>query len=112
MRFGVFVDLWSKSEAASVEVENDRTEPRSTGTRAPRGQSQPSSPRADPSERRLPSQAQMGMLHALLRGQGIESDDDKHGYAKATLGREVASLSDLSQADISKLIDKLKADAA
>lgn len=58
-----------------------------------------------------PTQAQLRMVHALMRGQGIDSDDDRHNCASATVGHPVASLNDLTRDEMSKLIDSLKGNA-
>ena len=88
----------------------------------PQRQSQPrqqtprpqQAPRAEVGSRAQqgPSEAQLKMVHALMRGQQLESDDDRHAYATATLGRTVVTLTDLSREETSRLIDALKASAA
>lgn len=53
--------------------------------------------------------AQNRMMQALFSGKGITSDDAKRQFAAAATGRDVASLTSLSPAEASKVIDALKA---
>lgn len=53
--------------------------------------------------------AQNRMLHAMLSGAGIKSDEERHKWASETLGREVTTYSVLSKSDASVLIDALRA---
>lgn len=59
----------------------------------------------------LATKAQMRMLHALLRGDGIETDEDRHAWATKALGRDITSMAQVTKAEASHLIDGFKAAA-
>jgi hypothetical protein len=48
------------------------------------------------------------MMRALANGQGLKGDDLK-SFCSATVGREIHTTGDLLKADVSKVIDALKA---
>ena len=54
------------------------------------------------------SQPSMRRLFALLGGKGVKSDDERHKWASDVLDREVASFSELSQTDVTKLNDAVE----
>lgn len=51
---------------------------------------------------------QRNLLFSLLNGSGIREDAAQHDYASSRLGREVKSMTELTKADATKLIDDLK----
>lgn len=76
--------------------------------------SKPAKPRrsTDPGERSgppAPTEKQLKYLHTLLGQHGWNSRESALAYLAAELGREITSSKDLSAAEVSEVIDRLKA---
>lgn len=59
-----------------------------------------------------PSQAQQRMMHALFKQVDLEDRDARLAYVSNVVGRDVASSNELTPAETTKLLDKLKRYAA
>lgn len=118
MRFGVALDLWSKEEleqshGAVGALERGGPDPVGEGEPAPsespmRGGEEERSPGADvaPPPRGI-SKAQNRMLYATFGGLGLADQDEIRSLSARILDRELESMSHLTTADASRLIDLL-----
>lgn len=118
MRFGVALDLWSKEELEQshgavgalergVEAKPEG-EAVSSRTDAPGrgGEEEPRIAAGSPPPRGI-SKAQNRMLYASFGGLGIADQDEIRGLSARIIGRDLESMSHLTTADASRLIDLL-----
>ena len=119
MRFGVALDLWAKEDLHAGDEERGRPpDPAPT----PEGDAQPGAEPKPTRTLRRPSRSaatdapekittdQIKKLHASFGDAGLTERDKRLEYASRIVGRELATSSDLTKAEASRVIEALVQD--
>ena len=129
MRFGVALDLWSKEELeGSHDEDAPKAEPKAPAVTRTMSRPARQAPASEPQDDWMPpadagprtgrpssdnpnlrSDKQSGMLHALLKEQGMGERVAALAYMSDKLNREVDTSTTLTKRECSTIIDALKA---